>query len=103
MNIRTTKLKSVAVLLASASLTLPAFAQQTPLPWPVRQRRGASDSDKDSQSDAEMMKRWMEMSKLNDNHKLLGQSRRHWTYVVKMWMDGDTTKKPQESKGTAYA
>lgn len=52
-------------------------------------------------SEAEMMKMMEEMAKLNDNHKLLASLDGNWTYVVKMWMDGDTTKKPQESKGTA--
>ena len=48
-----------------------------------------------------MMEQMMEMSKLNENHKLLSSGDGTWDYIVKMWMDGDTSKKPQESKGTA--
>lgn len=52
-------------------------------------------------SDAEMMKMMMEMGKLNDNHKLLASMDGTWDYVVKFWMNGDPTSKPQESKGVA--
>lgn len=52
-------------------------------------------------SEADMMKMMTEMAKLNENHKLLASLDGNWDYVVKMWMDGDTTKKAQESKGTA--
>ena len=54
-----------------------------------------------SMNDAEMMKQMMELSKLNENHKLLGEMAGTWTFVVKMWMNGDSTAKPNESKGTA--
>jgi hypothetical protein len=52
-------------------------------------------------SEAEMMKMMMDLAKLNENHKLLASMDGTWDYVVTMWMDGDTTKKPQESKGSA--
>jgi hypothetical protein len=52
-------------------------------------------------SEAEMMKMMMEMSKLNENHKLLASFDGNWEYTVRMWMDGDPSKKPDESKGTA--
>ncbi len=55
---------------------------------------GASDMDK-------MMKEMMENSKLNENHKLLSSLDGDWDYTVKMWMDGNTSGTPQESKGTA--
>jgi hypothetical protein len=48
-----------------------------------------------------MMAQMMELSKLNENHKLLGDLGGSWNYVVKMWMSGDPTSKPDESKGTA--
>ena len=48
-----------------------------------------------------MMKQMMELAKLNDNHKLLASLDGTWSFVVKMWMDGDTSKKANESKGTA--
>lgn len=43
----------------------------------------------------------MEMSKLNENHKLLTDSVGNWSYTVKMWMNGDPNSKPDISKGTA--
>jgi hypothetical protein len=43
----------------------------------------------------------MEMSKLNENHKLLSSLDGNWTYTIKMWMNPDPNAKPQESKGTA--
>ena len=47
----------------------------------------------------EMMKVMMEMGKVGENHKLLGELAGNWTYTAKMWMD--PSGKPQESKGTA--
>lgn len=49
----------------------------------------------------EMMKQMMEMSKLNENHKLLADMNGSWNYTIKMWMSPDPNAKPQESKGTA--
>jgi hypothetical protein len=49
----------------------------------------------------EMMKQMMEMSKLNENHKLLADMNGNWNYAIKMWMNPDPNAKPQESKGTA--
>ena len=49
----------------------------------------------------EMMKQMMEMSKLNENHKLLADMNGSWNYAIKMWMNPDPNAKPQESKGTA--
>ena len=105
MNIRTIKLKSVAVILASASLTLPAFGQGTPSPMASPAAAAAAVTTATAptgpMNDAEMMKQMMELSKLNENHKLLGEMAGTWTFVVKMWMNGDSTAKPNESKGTA--
>ena len=52
-------------------------------------------------SEAEMMRQMMEMAKLNDNHKLLASTEGTWSFVTKMWMNGDSNSKPEESKGTA--
>ena len=49
----------------------------------------------------EMMKQMMEMSKLNENHKLLADMNGSWNFSIKMWMNPDPNAKPQESKGTA--
>jgi len=48
---------------------------------------------------ADDMKLMMEMSKLNENHKMLADTAGTWSYVVKMWMDPKGA--PTESKGTA--
>jgi hypothetical protein len=48
---------------------------------------------------AEEMKQMMEMSKLNENHKLLTSTVGTWSYALKMWMDPNG--KPTESTGTA--
>src|SRR5437764_3292430 len=49
----------------------------------------------------EMMKQMMELSKLNENHKLLSSLDGNWNYNIKLWMNPDPNAKPQESKGTA--
>ena len=48
-----------------------------------------------------MMKQMIEMSKLNENHKLPSSLDGSWNYTIKMWMNPDPNAKPQESKGTA--
>ena len=52
-------------------------------------------------NEAEMMKMMMEMGKMNENHKLLASLDGTWSFNTKMWMSGDPTTKPEESKGTA--
>jgi hypothetical protein len=90
----------VATLMASA-----AFAQS-----PASSPNAAalpSDSPKPAtaspvgQDQAELMKQMMEMAKLGENHKLLASLDGTWNCNVKMWMDGDTSKKPDVSKSTA--
>jgi hypothetical protein len=49
----------------------------------------------------EMMKQMMEMSKLNENHKLLATMDGNWNYAIKLWMNPDPNAPPQQSKGTA--
>ena len=49
----------------------------------------------------EMMKQMMEMSKLNENHKLLADMNGNWNYTIKFWMNPDPNAPPQQSKGTA--
>ena len=48
-----------------------------------------------------MMKQMMELSKLNENHKLLSSLDGNWNYTIKFWMNPDPNAKPEESKGTA--
>ena len=47
------------------------------------------------------MAQMMELSKLNENHKLLGDLAGTWSYTVRFWMNPDPNAKPQESKGIA--
>jgi hypothetical protein len=85
---------------------LPALAQQTTsgapstAPSPVTVTTSPVAAPTGQPDMAEMMKQMMELSKLNENHKLLASFDGTWNYTVKMWMDGDTSKKPEESKGT---
>jgi len=48
---------------------------------------------------ADEMKQMMEMSKLNENHKILATTAGTFSYVVKMYMD--PSGKPSETTGTA--
>jgi len=43
----------------------------------------------------------MDLSKLNENHKLLASLDGTWNYTIKLWMNPDPNAKPEESKGTA--
>jgi len=49
----------------------------------------------------EMMKQMMELSKLNENHKVLTELDGNWNYIIKFWMNPDPNAPPQQSKGTA--
>jgi hypothetical protein len=84
------------ILFAAALIVPPSFAQaQTPAP-------ATSPAAASAQPDqAEMMKQMMELSKLNENHKLLADLIGTWSYTVKMWMNPDPNAKPEVSKGTA--
>jgi hypothetical protein len=55
----------------------------------------------DKSNPEEMMKQMMEMSKLNDNHKLLSSLDGNWTYTIMLWMNPDPNAPPQQSRGTA--
>ena len=48
-----------------------------------------------------MMKQMMELSKTNENHKLLADTAGNWSYTVKMWMGTEANAQPQVSKGSA--
>jgi hypothetical protein len=52
-------------------------------------------------NEADMMKQMMDLSKLNENHKLLASLDGTWNYTIKLWMNPDPNAKPEESKGTA--
>jgi hypothetical protein len=105
--------------LAATSLAISSFAQPTTtspapggkatnsgtVPVPANPAGGAGASAPAGQPSAadmeKMMQQMMELSKLNENHKLLASLDGTWNCNVKMWMDGDTSKKPDVSKSTA--
>jgi len=79
---------------ASPSMaTSPVAVATSPVAAPTGQP-SAEDMQK-------MMQQMMDLSKLNENHKLLASLDGTWNYTVKMWMSPDPTSKPQESKGVA--
>src|SRR6266508_1320455 len=88
----------LAMLIATSSFaqttsTSPAGASSSSATQPA-----ASGGQPNQQ---EMMKQMMELSKLNENHKLLTDLDGNWTYTIKFWMNPDPNAKPEESKGTA--
>ena len=106
----------VTAFMAAASLAVSSFAQQTAtspvtggkvsnagqVPVPANPAGGTGASAPTGQPNAaDMMKQMMEMSKLNENHKLLSSLDGNWDYTIKFWMNPDPNAEPQESKGTA--
>ncbi len=98
----------VTAFLAAASLAATSFAQQTatsPSPGGKASNSGQvavpANPATGEPNAADMMKQMMEMSKLNENHKLLSSLDGSWDYTIKFWMNPDPSAKPQESKGTA--
>jgi hypothetical protein len=94
------------VLLATSSiaalLIASAFAQQSsPATSPSAATAPATAAPAGQPNPAEMMKQMAEMSKLNENHKLLAGLAGAWSYNIKFWMNPDPSAPPQESKGTA--
>ena len=94
---------SLAIILFVASFATSSFAQ-TPATSPAT-ATGSSSTEAvtatGQQNPQEMMKQMMELSKLNENHKLLTDMNGNWNFSIKMWMNPDPNAKPQESKGTA--
>jgi hypothetical protein len=80
---------------SAAALTTASIVAQTSEP------SAAGSSATAGVPSPEDMQKMMEMSKLNENHKLLTDSVGNWSYTVKMWMNGDPSSKPDISKGTA--
>lgn len=105
----------VTVFIAATSLGVSSFAQTTttsPAPGSKMSNTGqvaVPDNSKavppagqPSAADMQkMMQQMMEMSKLNENHKLLSSLDGNWDYKIKFWMNPDPNAKPQESTGTA--
>jgi uncharacterized protein DUF1579 len=85
----------------TALIALPAFAQDNAAsPSSSSTTVTTPPVSAGDVNEAEMMKQMMELSKLNENHKMLGNMVGTWNFNVKMWM-GDPNAKPQESKGVS--
>ncbi len=98
----------VTIFFTAASLAVSSFAQQTttsPAPGGkvtnTPQAAAPAQPGTGQPNAADMMKQMMELSKLNENHKLLSSLDGNWDYSIKFWMNPDPNAKPQESKGTA--
>jgi Protein of unknown function (DUF1579) len=91
----------ITILFAAWAASL-SFAQ-SPATSPAvgTSAAGAVSAPAGQPNPQEMMKQMMEMSKLNENHKLLAGMDGNWNYTIKLWMTPDPSAKPQESKGTA--
>jgi Protein of unknown function (DUF1579) len=97
-------LTSLITILFATGIATSLFAQAPATSPPsVSARSAAQPASAAGQppNPEEMMKQMMEMSKLNENHKLLADMNGNWNYSIKMWMSPDPNAKPQESKGTA--
>jgi hypothetical protein len=99
----------LAPIVAATVMASVAFAQSpssspnaASIPSDSPKPAAAAPSGQPSAADMEkMMQQMMELSKLNENHKLLGDLAGTWSYTVKMWMNPDPSAKPEEYKGTA--
>jgi Protein of unknown function (DUF1579) len=92
----------IAILFAVLIATTSSAQAPATSPATATSSTAAQPANATGQPDPqEMMKQMMEMSKLNENHKLLADMNGNWNYTIKMWMNPDPNAKPQESKGTA--
>src|SRR5881398_772531 len=97
-------------LISSANLKLARFPTRSPLalaalpsisliPSPPSAAQAVTATGQPNPQ--EMMKQMIELSKLNENHRLLSSLDGNWNFTIKIWMNPDPNAKPQESKGTA--
>jgi hypothetical protein len=93
---------SLAILFCSTLAVIPSFAQEpTSSPAAATNPVTSPGGQPTAEDMQKMMTQMMELSKLNENHKLLADLVGTWGYTVKMWMNPDPNAKPEESKGTA--
>src|SRR5947207_14689419 len=103
----------VTAFMAAASLAVSSFAQQTAtypvtggkgsnagkVPVPANPAGGTGASAPTGQPNAaDMKKQMMEMSKLNENHKLLSSVDGNCDYIIRFSMNSEPNGKPQEAK-----
>lgn len=91
------KMLKTGLLGAALAVTLLATPTYAAEETPAETKTTVKSAD--PMNDPAMMAQMMELSKLNENHKLLGTLAGDWTYDVKMWMAPDAP--PMTSKGTA--
>src|SRR5438105_14737411 len=96
-------LTPLITILFAALIATPSFAQTTSASPAGTSSSGVAQSAAPGgqPNQQEMMKQMMELSKLNENHKLLSSLDGNWNYTIKFWMNPDPNAKPEESKGTA--
>ena len=96
-------LMPLITILFATLIATPSFAQTTSTsPAGASSSSAAQPAASGGQpNQQEMMKQMMEMSKLNENHKLLSSLDGNWNYTIKFWMNPDPNAPPQQSKGTA--
>src|SRR4029434_6568887 len=93
---------SFITIVFAGLIAMPSFAQTSGTSPAVGTAPvGAATAPGGQPNPQEMMKQMVEMSKLNENHKLLSDMNGSWNYTIKMWMNPDPNAKPQESKGSA--
>lgn len=94
---------SFITILFATLIAIPSFAQTSATsPATASGATAAQPATATGQPNPqEMMKQMMELSKLNENHKLLSSLDGNWNFTIKMWMNPDPNAPAQESKGTA--
>src|SRR5215471_21075990 len=93
---------SFITIVFAALIAMPSFAQTSGTSPAVGTAPvGAASAPGGQPNPQEMMKQMMEMSKLNENHKLLSSLDGVWNYTIKFWMNPDPNAPPQQSKGAA--
>src|SRR6266513_3355055 len=93
---------SLITILFAALIATPSFAQTSATSPAVGTAPvGAATAPSGQPNPQEIMKQMMEMSKLNENHKLLTDLDGNWNYTIKFWMNPDQNAPQQQSKGTA--
>ena len=102
----------VTVFLSATMIAVSSFGQTSPAPGskatnsgnvpvpaePAKAKAGGQPSAADMQK---MMQQMAELSKLNENHKLLSSLDGDWDCTIRLWMNPDPKAPPQESTSTA--
>src|SRR5205814_10107688 len=93
-------ISSISIMFATL-IGLSSFAQSPAESPAVATSPAAASATGGQPNPQEMMKQMVEMSKLNENHKLLSSLDGNWTFTIKMCTNPDPNAPAHESKGTA--